>query len=95
MGIRDTDINGPIQYGTAYSQATISKQGVRQSVANCYLDPNPSPNNLHILTKAFVTRILFTDYTASGVEYVKDGQTLTAKARREVIVSAGEKMQLR
>jgi len=89
FGIKNTDINGPVQLGTMFAQATISKEGVRQSTANSYLDPNPYPHNLHIISRAFVTRILFNGNTAVGVEYVKSGHSCVAKASKEVIVSTG------
>jgi len=89
MGIRTTDINGPQQVGTAIAQAFIDAKCVRSSTANAYLDPNPFPNNLHIITRAFVTKLLFNGNTATGVEFVRYGKRFTVNTRREVIVSAG------
>lgn len=47
-----------------------------------------------LLTGAHITRILFedtqgSDVVATGVEFLKDGQTLVAKAKREVVLCAG------
>ena len=95
IGFQKTDINGPVQTGTAIAQAFIDGKGVRSSTANAYLDPNPYPNNLHILTQAFVTRILFNGNTAIGVEFVENGKHFTVNVKREVITSAGIYLILR
>lgn len=47
-----------------------------------------------LLTGAHITKILLedtqsSDVVATGVEFVKDGQTLVAKPKREVILCAG------
>ena len=89
LGFQNTDINGPVQVGTDIAQSVISLRGVRSSTANAYLDPNPFHKNLHILTHAFVTRVLFDKNRAIGVEFVKNGKTFNVKTKREVIVSAG------
>ena len=90
LGLQNTDINGPVQQGTTIAQATIDTLGVRSSTANAYLDPNPFPKNLHIITRAFVTKLLFKGNTAIGVEFFKYGRTYEAMARKEVILSAGK-----
>ena len=90
LGFQNTDINGPVQEGTTITQETISRKAVRSSTANSYLDPNPFPKDLHILTHAFVTRVLFDKNRAIGVEFIKNGKTFNVKAKREVIVSAGK-----
>ncbi|XP_054155623.1 glucose dehydrogenase [FAD, quinone]-like [Oppia nitens] len=86
MGFKTVDINGPEQFGTMLGQAYIGTDGVRQSSANGYIDPNPYPHNLHILANAYVTRILFEDKRAVGVQYVRNGLKQTVFAKREVIV---------
>ena len=91
LGIANTDINGPFQTGTMIAQATIDRRGVRSSTANAYLDPNPFPHNLHIITKAMVTKVLFNGRkTAVGVQFVKEKQLYKVMASKEVIVSAGK-----
>lgn len=89
MGLQNTDINGPVQYGTQIAQATINLKGQRSSTANSYLDPNPFPQNLHIITRAFVTKVLFDKTTTTGVEFIKYGKMYDVKASKEVILSAG------
>jgi hypothetical protein len=52
--------------------------------------------NLHVVVSSPVTRVLFKneksaagDVIASGVEFVHEGKTYTARAKREVILSSG------
>ena len=89
MGLEDTDVNGPNQKGVTIGQSFIGRSGLRSSAANGYIDPNPYPNNLHIVTKALVTKILFNGLTAIGVEFERYGLSFNISARKEVIISAG------
>jgi len=68
----------------------------RSEARNAYIDPLPPRANLHILTNATVTRILFdtsdaTNLTATGVEYAfaKGGPRSSVQVRKEVILSGG------
>ena len=85
MGIPTVDINGPTQLGTAMYQ--ITADGVRYSSATAFLDPNPYPENLHILSNVFVGYVLFDGRRAIGVSYDQDGVKKSVNARREVIAS--------
>jgi choline dehydrogenase-like flavoprotein len=93
LGIPTIDVNGESQSGTMIYQLTVN-DGTRSGTGNAYIDPNPHPNNLHIVTQALVTRILFSTFnnniTATGVQFEKDGQTFTVNATKEVILSAGQ-----
>ena len=89
FGISDTDVNGPNQLGIMIGQSFITSHGLRASASNGYVDPNPYPNNLQIVTKALVTKILFKGLTAKGVEFVKNDIRYRVYAKKEVIVSAG------
>ena len=89
FGFPEVDINGASQAGTTIAQAFIDSKGVRASSANSYIDPNPFPNNLHILPNSFVTRIILKNKRAVGVEYTRNGHMQQVFARKEVIVSAG------
>ena len=82
------DFNGTQQTGVGYFQMTV-RHGLRSSTANAYLRPARKRKNLHVLTDAHVTRVLFEKTRAVGVQYRHQGQELTLKARREVILSAG------
>lgn len=92
-GIPTRDINGESQLGTWIYQLTVDTNGTRSGTGNAFIDPNPHPSNLHILTGALVTRILFStinnNLTATGVEFRRNNQTYTVNANQEVIVSAG------
>lgn len=63
-------------------------------VMTAYLDPNRHPNNLHILTNSYVTKILFDkrngNITATGVQFVRKNVTYTVNAAKEVIISGGK-----
>ena len=89
MGYPSVDINGPQQYGTAITQSFISAYGLRSTAANAYLDPNPYPENLEILVNSLVTRVLFDETTAVGVEFLRENKLFGVKANREVILCAG------
>ena len=82
------DFNGERQEGVGYYQIT-TKNGRRMSAARAYLHPALKRDNCHLLKNAHVTRILFKNKTAYGVEYHRQGKILLATASREVIVSAG------
>ncbi|XP_071448681.1 glucose dehydrogenase [FAD, quinone]-like [Hetaerina americana] len=69
--------------------ATVSN-GTRHNAAKAYLAPIKSRGNLDVVKNAFVKKIILDNQKrAIGVEYEKNGQTLTASAQKEVIVSAG------
>jgi len=48
--------------------------GKRWSTSTAYLKPAKQRKNLHVETKALVSRILFEGNKAVGVEYEKDGE---------------------
>lgn len=79
------DYNGASQRGAGYFQRTVFK-GKRVSTATAFLEPVKQNTNLHIQSGVQVSRILFENKRAIGVETV-DGRVLHAS--REVICSAG------
>jgi choline dehydrogenase len=85
---RNDDYNGAAQDGMALTQATI-RNGRRMSTAYCYLDPARGRSNLTIETEALSQSLLLEGKTCVGVRYVVNGAAHTARARREVVVSAG------
>ncbi len=94
LGYPTVDTNGQNQSGIAIVQSTIGWDGIRSSTTNAFLVPNRKRQNLHIITSAFVTKILFDKQidgivTASGVIFDRNGQSFTVKANKEVILSAG------
>ncbi|MGQ5700473.1 GMC family oxidoreductase [Sandaracinobacteroides sp. A072] len=82
------DVNGEVQDGISYFQLTV-KNGRRWSTAQGYLKPALNRRNLHVETEAHVASILFDGKRATGVTYRQDGRTVTAMARREVILCGG------
>jgi len=67
----------------------IVRNGVRSSTARAFLQPVRSRGNLKVETEALTQRIVFEGKRAVGVTYQQGGRTVTARARREVIVSTG------
>jgi choline dehydrogenase len=82
------DYNGAGMEGVAAYQIN-TRGGLRASAARCYLRPAMKRPNVRVLTRAMVTRVVFEDGRAVGVEYVRGGETRTARARAEVILSGG------
>jgi choline dehydrogenase len=85
---RTDDFNGGDQQGVGYYQL-FTRNGWRCSTAVGYLKPVRARQNLQVETDAQVTRVLFDGRRAIGVEYRQDGALKTAKASREVLLSAG------
>ena len=82
------DYNGVQQEGFGRWQATI-RDGKRCSAAVAYLRPALTRPNLMVEVGALATRILFEGRRAIGVEYLKGGERLTARAERELILAGG------
>jgi choline dehydrogenase len=85
---RNPDYNSGDQEGFAYFQVT-QRNGRRWSTARAFLDPARGRPNLQVETEAQTTRVLLEGRRAVGIEYVQGGQTKTARAKGEVILSAG------
>ena len=85
---RNDDFNGAAQEGAGYYQTTM-RGGVRSSTAAAYLKPARGRANLRVVPEALATRILFDGKRASGVEYLRGGETVKAFASGEVIVASG------
>jgi choline dehydrogenase len=85
---RNPDFNGESTFGVGNYQLSI-RDGWRSSSARAFLKPARSRKNLHIVTGALASRILFKGTRANGIEFVQDGALHKAYARREVILSAG------
>ncbi|AVP56210.1 GMC family oxidoreductase [Pulveribacter suum] len=86
---RNDDFNGAQLEGVGLYQVT-HQGGERFSVAKGYLTPHLARPNLHVITGAHATRIVFGEgRRAVGVEYEHGGQQHTVRATREVLLSAG------
>lgn len=95
------DINADKHYGYVNMQGTCA-QGQRQSTARAFLIPAKNRTNLNVIKHAFVEKVLIDQNNkAYGVKFAicKDGEQcdcgrnikrkFTARARKEVILSAG------
>jgi choline dehydrogenase len=88
-GIAPTeDFNGAEQEGAGKFQLT-QKRGRRWSAADAFLHPVKGRSNLTVATKAHVHKVVLDGGRAAGVEYHDDDGLTTARADREVILSAG------
>jgi choline dehydrogenase-like flavoprotein len=65
------------------------KRGMRWSAARGFLKPALGRPNLRLETGVLVDKLLFEGRRAVGVRYRRGGETLEARARGEVILSAG------
>jgi choline dehydrogenase len=82
------DMNGFQQEGFGRMDMTVDG-GRRCSTANAYLRPAMRRPNLTVRTHALATRVLFEGRRAAGVRYRRGAALEEARARREVILSAG------
>ena len=82
------DYNSEDQEGVVKTQTTISK-GIRQSTAEVYLKPAMGRPNLTIITEAATRKVLLEGRKCVGVVYQRNGQAITVRAGKEVILCAG------
>ncbi|MBZ9997388.1 GMC family oxidoreductase [Mesorhizobium sp. BH1-1-4] len=82
------DFNGAAQEGVGTYQIS-TRNGRRMSAARAFLRPAMKRANVRVETNALASRILFEGKRAVGMEYLQNGRTKTARAGREVILSAG------
>lgn len=68
---------------------TNQLRGFRQDSATAYLRPARRRPNLTVITDACAQRVVIEQQQARGIEYTRDGQRTHARARREVVLSAG------
>ena len=85
---RNDDFNGAAQEGAGYYQNTM-RGGIRSSTAAAYLKPARTRSNLRVVSEALATRVLFDGRRATGVEYMVGGESRTAKANAEVLMTSG------
>jgi choline dehydrogenase-like flavoprotein len=82
------DFNGPQQAGAGIYQTT-TRNAKRCSTAVGYLNPARSRKNLEIRLRCATRRVLIEHGRAVGVEFSQDEKVQTARAEREVVVTAG------
>jgi choline dehydrogenase len=67
----------------------IIKDGQRHSMAQAYLYPVLGQKNVTLLVNTHIDRLSLSGNEVTGVQLVRDGQSLAVKANREVILSTG------
>ncbi|MEO9943987.1 choline dehydrogenase [Paraglaciecola sp.] len=82
------DYNAAQQEGFGPMYMTV-KDGVRSSASREYLDPIKSRSNLTIVTGALAEKVVLEGKQAVAVEYSVNGRKITAKANKEIVLSAG------
>lgn len=82
------DFNGETTHGVGAYHLSIGKR-FRASAAAAFLRPALKRANLTLLTHALVSRVEMEGTRAAGVTWTCNGQTHSAKAKREVILCAG------
>jgi choline dehydrogenase len=82
------DFNAAEQEGAGYYQTT-SRNGVRISAAVAYLNPAKRRPNLRIVTGAHVTKLNIENNRVTGLEWRTGGESFSARAHGELILSAG------
>jgi choline dehydrogenase len=82
------DFNGASQEGVGVYQIS-TRNGRRMTAARAFLRPAMKRKNVRVETQALATKILFEGSRAVGVEYIRNGRTITARAGREIVLCAG------
>ena len=82
------DINGRVQEGIGYHQATI-RDGKRCSTAVAYLNPAKKRPNLRVEADAQAKHVIFKGKRAVGVAYERKGAPQEARAGTSVILCGG------
>ena len=85
---RTEDFNGGTNEGGGYFDVN-QRSGIRWSSAKAFLRPAMARPNLRVLTGAQVVRLVIAEGEVTGVVYAHEGQQKTARARAEVVLSAG------
>ena len=84
---RTDDVNGYRQEGFARFDRNVRK-GRRLSAARAYLHPVMGRPNLTVITRAFVSRVLFEGRTAVGVQYQR-GRGAPSEVRGKTVILCG------
>ncbi|MEX3008022.1 GMC family oxidoreductase [Hoeflea sp. TYP-13] len=82
------DFNGHTTFGVGSYQLSLNGRW-RASASSAFLHPVLGRGNLTLETRTHVTRVTIEAGRATGVEWISDGEKHSARAGREVILSAG------
>ena len=85
LGYPNVDLNGPIQTGFSIPQGTI-RRGARCSTSKAYLQSVKGRPNLHVVTFAYATKVLFNERKrAVAVQFDRFSLSHVVYARKEII----------
>jgi choline dehydrogenase len=82
------DFNRGDNEGSDYFEVN-QRRGLRVSAAKAFLKPVLSRKNLRVATGAVARQLKIENGRVTGLEYLRDGETITAVARRETVLAAG------
>jgi choline dehydrogenase-like flavoprotein len=83
-----TDLSMPAQ---GVARTVDPNTGLRSYSASAYFDASArARDNLHVVTNAVVSKILFDGRRAKAVEFQSDGKTYEVAVTKEVILAAGK-----
>ncbi|MEM7303025.1 MAG: GMC family oxidoreductase N-terminal domain-containing protein [Pseudomonadota bacterium] len=85
---RNPDFNGESALGVGAYQLSIGSRW-RESAARAFLRPVLKRQNLTVVSRALVSKVIVSGRRATGVDWRMHGQTRQSAARREVILSSG------
>lgn len=85
---RNQDFNGERLDGVGFVPINV-KGRWRHSTALAYLKPSLKRDNLSLLSKTTVTRLIFEGRRAVGLETVSEGKKIRIGARKELVLSGG------
>ncbi|KAI1286912.1 Glucose dehydrogenase -like protein [Halotydeus destructor] len=89
LGYPNVDLNGPVQTGFSIPQGT-QRRGARCSTSKAFLQSIKGRPNLHVVTFAYATKILFDDHKrAVAVQFDRFSLSHVVYARKEIVVSSG------
>lgn len=82
------DFNRGDNEGASYFEVN-QRGGWRWNAVKAFIKPIEHRKNLTILTHARTTRLMFEGKRATGIEFVREAQKLTATAKGAVVLAAG------
>lgn len=89
LGYPNIDLNGPIQSGFSIPQGT-QRRGARCSTSKAFLQSVRSRTNLHVVTFAYATKLVFNQQKrAVAVQFDRFSLSHLVYAKKEIILSAG------
>lgn len=85
---RVQDFNRGDNFGSAYFEVN-QRRGWRWNTSKAFLRPVLKRPNLHVMTDAHVEQLVLEGKRCVGVQLRRNGQSVTVRASREVVLAAG------